>query len=548
MSILRSFNLANNCEDVVYRLIRELNVNATFTTVREKLLNHPYYPSMASIGDTLNFLGIDNISVRLNLEEALLLSTPFIAHIKGRKSSQDYFALVEKVSEGTISFYNPETYKVENETIDFFKKIYNNIILIAEPGVNAGEENYKESIKKEKKEKLIRYVQILTIPALLSISIIYNFLTNTDDFATKIHYLLLALSSLGGAAIGSILVWHEIDQYNPVIRKICRKEVNKKTNCSAILNSKASKIFGLSWASIGFSYFIGIVLILLFYSNDILSLTALGLISAIALTYVVFSIFYQWRIARQWCILCVGIQSILVMQFIAFLFSELSLQLLLKSASFSFYIGFTTCFFIPLMAITVLIPQFKKSKQNGSLNTRYQRLKNDPLIFSTFLHHEKTVTIATEGLGITLGNPTARHKIIKVCNPYCGPCAASHKELESVLMNNENVQLQIIFTATGKDGDIKNLPVQHFLAIAMKNSNGQLKAALNDWYNSPVKNYDVFAKKYQIPEEEINAQKKKVEDMNNWCDRMQIAFTPTIFVDGHQLPEMYDIEEIKYFL
>ena len=41
---------------------------------------------------------------------------------------------------------------------------------------------------------------------------------------------------------------------------------------------------------------------------------------------------------------------------------------------------------------------------------------------------------------------------------------------------------------------------------------------------------------------------KKLETMGTWCTGAEITATPTIFVNGHRLPENYDIEELRYIL
>jgi protein-disulfide isomerase len=99
-----------------------------------------------------------------------------------------------------------------------------------------------------------------------------------------------------------------------------------------------------------------------------------------------------------------------------------------------------------------------------------QRLRHNPQIFNALLAKQKVVTESTEGLGIILGNPNATNKIIKVCNPYCGPCARAHIPMEELLNNNPDVQIQIIFTATNKEGDVRASPVRHLLDIYENNS------------------------------------------------------------------------------
>ncbi len=92
------------------------------------------------------------------------------------------------------------------------------------------------------------------------------------------------------------------------------------------------------------------------------------------------------------------------------------------------------------------------------------------------------------------------------------------------------------------------MPVNHLLAIqAQSNDEQVIKHALDDWYLSDKKEYDVFAAKY-VMNGELTKQGEKIEAMDNWCKSMNIHVTPTIFINGYQLPDAYNIEDLQYFL
>ena len=73
------------------------------------------------------------------------------------------------------------------------------------------------------------------------------------------------------------------------------------------------------------------------------------------------------------------------------------------------------------------------------------------------------------------------------------------------------------------------------------------KHALDDWYLSDKKDYDVFAAKYPM-NGELSKQEEKINLMDKWCKQMKIKATPTIFLNGYQLPDAYNIEDLQYFL
>jgi protein-disulfide isomerase len=134
-----------------------------------------------------------------------------------------------------------------------------------------------------------------------------------------------------------------------------------------------------------------------------------------------------------------------------------------------------------------------------------------------------------------------------VCNPYCGPCAIAHPVLDEIIHNNKNVKLKLIFTATNDKDDKRGVAARHLLAIYEKHDALQTQQALDDWYLADRKDYNVFAAKYPL-NGEIKKQEKEIEIMKEWCKEAEISFTPTLFINGHRLPEKYKIEELKYIL
>lgn len=161
------------------------------------------------------------------------------------------------------------------------------------------------------------------------------------------------------------------------------------------------------------------------------------------------------------------------------------------------------------------MPALQKAKEGKRLNIELQKLKHNRQIFEALLHKQKQVKENPDGLGISLGNPNGAYKLIKVCNPYCGPCAKAHIPIEELLHNNPDVQIRILFTATNKEGDIAAPPVKHLLAIAEKNDESIIKQALDDWYLAENKNYEAFAAKYPM-NGELKQQEAKIETMKNW--------------------------------
>lgn len=137
--------------------------------------------------------------------------------------------------------------------------------------------------------------------------------------------------------------------------------------------------------------------------------------------------------------------------------------------------------------------------------------------------------------------------MIKVCNPYCRPCAKAHPIIDKLLASNPDIRLQIIFTATEADEDYRNKPVKALLAL-QQNSAISIEDALDNWYLAKEKKYDDFLKLYPLAQDKLNEQIPAIIAMREWCDKTNIEFTPTFFINSHLLPEIYSVEDIRYFL
>lgn len=205
------------------------------------------------------------------------------------------------------------------------------------------------------------------------------------------------------------------------------------------------------------------------------------------------------------------------------------------------------CFFISILCWNIVKPAFKNALHAKQYKREIDGLKQKTQIFNSLLQEQKRITVSTEGLGIVLGNSHARNTIVKVCNPYCVPCAIAHSVIDSILESRDDIKVQIIFMVTNDENDYRSKPVKHLMALYEKNNLVLIREALDDWYGADKKDYTAFAAKYFL-DGELQKQGRKLEAMNSWCNKMEISFTPTIFVNEYQLPSIYKIEDLKYLV
>ncbi|MDB5122404.1 MAG: Protein-disulfide isomerase [Mucilaginibacter sp.] len=542
-----------NGPEITFLLSELLNVKISGSTIKRELEEHPDYPSLLSISDLLANYGVENLSVRVDLIKVMEAPVPFITQIKGRKHMIDFFTVVIQITDDRIHFFDPERHRWEFSDLDDFLKRCTGVVLLTEVEEGAGEKEYIKNTNAENRRLAIQNLTAFWLPAMVLLAGIVAVMQIGRNAALPFIFSLLTLT---GAIAGVLLLWFDLDQHNPMLQQICSS--GKKVNCGAILHSKASRIAGVSWSAIGASYFIGNLLLLLFWGiTSPLALFVSAWLNAVAIPYVFYSVYYQWRVAKQWCVLCLVVQCLLILQLATVWFANWYTSIALKEFTPQIFIQTVIAISLPFIVISILIPAFRRAKERDRINTGLQQLKHNPQVFEALLAKEKEVTQNSEGLGITLGNPDSRYKIIKVCNPYCGPCAKAHETLEELLENNPDVQVQVIFTATNDDVDIRNKPVKHLLAVNQQGNQSLIKKAMDDWYLAERKDYEIFSSKYPM-NGELKLQDQNIAAMDKWCSEVDIAFTPTIFISVpvsggqsrkyHQLPSLYNVDDLKYFL
>jgi hypothetical protein len=273
----------------------------------------------------------------------------------------------------------------------------------------------------------------------------------------------------------------------------------------------------------------------------------LTMLNLLAIPYTLFSVYYQWRVARNWCLLCLTVQGILIVELITAIIAvwyPITKLSIITGTEWLFTLLYC---FLPFIGWQLVKPLFLAVRENRMHKKAFLKLKYNPEVFSSLLQQQRSIELPASDLGILIGPANAGIRIVTVCNPYCSPCGAAHKVLDEILKENRDIQVQIIFTAGSDDRDQRAATTKHILAIAEKNDPGLTTAALNDWFLNSEKDFIAFSAKYPA-DTGAGTQKQKVEAMSEWCRKTNITFTPTIFLNGRQLPEHYTVADLKYFL
>jgi len=527
--------------NTIIAFLKLLDVKVNNSTVDETLQNHPDWPGLLCISDSLTKWNLPNAAGKIEQKYIEKLPTPFLAYTNNYVTPLE---IITDVSETSVTILSNRKQKAKSENREDFFKRWSGIYLMAEKNETAGEQNFEINKRKSFVNNSLPAL-LIALLILVSAFFIHRNLTVLTNFIPVSGVYFQYIILLAGIMVSSLLLWHEIDSNNPILHKVCTGII--KGNCDAILSGKQSKVFSwLSWSEVGFFYFTGGLLTMLFLVPLNSAILILSYLNLLALPYTIFSVYYQGRVAKQWCILCLTVQLLLILGGINVLIYRF--LLLISQVSVMSIITSLILYLIPALAWYSIKPYLLRLQEAKNTRRDYLRLKFNSEIFETLLKKQKQITIPTEGLGINLGNPTATNTLVKVCSPYCGPCAAAHPKIEALMDEIPNLKVKIIFTASIDASDERFKPVSHFLTILDENKSCKyINQALNDWYLAKKKDYEYYASKHPVTRS-INTQRPAVEAMFKWCKNMNIQYTPTYFINGYELPNVYSIEDLKYFL
>jgi protein-disulfide isomerase len=260
------------------------------------------------------------------------------------------------------------------------------------------------------------------------------------------------------------------------------------------------------------------------------------------------SIYTQAVKLKQYCALCLSIVAVLVLQSITALF--IIQQFILNEISSSVYIGFGSFIALFFILALVLLPTKQLIKTNNSNKLKLAELKKWKLDAGLFINQwqqEQEVDTAIWANDLLIGNPFAPLLITVACNPYCGPCAKAHQQLDNLLhrfANKLKVQIRLLCNAENEN-DKKTVAVKAILQKAATiKTNSDLQQMLTDWFERM--DYEKWDAKWKS-DNTINVN-KRLQEHSKWVVDSAIAFTPTFFINGKKLPGRYNLDDIEILI
>lgn len=527
-------------EHVLFSFLKALKVPFTKPFLEELVNGLPTSNTLLGISNILKErYHIDNVSLLIQKDDIYKLDAPYIVQLHLPTAP---IIMVTAINAERIFFVHKS--KPGSENINFFFENWSGAVLLAEPEHDSREKNYWQNRRSE----VLRQLRVPAIMLALGIILIYLGLGNIQRLLQGgWNAVALQILYFSGLAISSTLFMHELNKESSLVERVCSAAT--KTGCSKVLSSKAAKFLGLiSWSEIGFFYFLSCTLSLLLVNN---SYNFLYLMSIAVLPYTIWSIYYQWQIARQWCPFCITIQIIFWCIYLTFSYHHPYFNQLF---TFQSYIPSILCFCLTFLFLWLVIPFAKDHFKVQALNADLRSLKFHPAVLNSTLLLRENVDINDAG-SIVFGNRESEIRLTIVTDIYCPHCIEAHEYIKDLLASyHDQILYQIIFSIPAFDDRLdhafnKSVQDKHNIIRSLIRTyiyKGETTAlqVFDHWFEKGRNDYKSFLADHEIPTDDMLIT-DEFEKQFLWQSKATLTGTPAIFINNRPLPKWYNAGDLK---
>lgn len=202
------------------------------------------------------------------------------------------------------------------------------------------------------------------------------------------------------------------------------------------------------------------------------------------------------------------------------------------------------CYCIAILGINMLVPKRNTEEAIQLLKQTINSIKADEDVFVAILKKQPFYETGDCDSIIRFGNSNSKLQLTILSNPYCNPCAVMHKNIEALLTKvNNGISVQYILSSFNEKSNSTN---RYLIAACLSDNTAFTRQIFKDWFEKGKELKDDYFKKLSL---NMNNPKIEIEFLKHesWKDKTQIRATPTVLVNGYQLPENYKIEDLRYF-
>lgn len=478
--------------------------------------SHPNYPSLFAITDSLDLLSIMNMAVVVPKEQLIELPDSFLAIF-----NHDLVLVFKTNTEISIVKENKE--KQDLSFIEFIGN-WSGVVIVIEPNETVVKERVKVSVSG------LQY--ILSGFLLIGVSVLYN------NYA--IYDFVFLLTSMVGLFFSILIIQENLGFSNDIVSKFCN--ISSNTSCDSVIRS--DKGFINKWLSFS-------DLPLLFFSINTFSLlfqpshssAVAGFLSFISIPVIAYSIWIQKIQLKKWCLLCLVIAAIVIVQSFVWFF------MVQPFSDIVFFVPFAYLFsMIVIVSLWLALKPIleNKIKMEKSMNELIKFKRN--YVFFDFLSKEIPVLGGFEKLeGLQFGNKSSSLNLTLIISPSCSHCHTAFKDaFDMVAKFPDKIRLTVLFNVNPENNDNPYKVVVERLFTINNVDQDKMEEAISDWH---IKKIGLDAWKDKWYGDSISMKvNHEIQKQYDWCEENKFNYTPVKLINNKLFPNEYEISELKYFL
>ncbi len=481
---------------------------------------HPDYPSLLAFSDALSFFNIPNVAFNLSFEEIDNLPDSFIA-LLSKEHQQPNLYHIKKQGNHYLYLEEKKSIKIVKEQL---KLLWQNIVLLAEKPVEPVEKN---------KSKIFSTKFIFAVLVAFILGMVWLF---SHSFYLAIFGVLIII----GVFFSIEALKTELGLESKISESFCRIVAN--ADCGQVINSTKNKwLQKIKISDISLVFFTSQLLTLLIFSvagfSEFFGYVLIALLLSLPMT--LYSIFFQYKIEKKWCPICLSIIGTVYAELVFLLFIKQDFYFEGKTLSLFFIV-----YLIVFGLVYLLKPVFLERKDLNEKYIKQLRFSRNYEVFKNTLQKSETQFFEKEY--IVLGNRGSKYKISIVTSPLCGYCKDAHHILDSIFTHYaDKIAVSIRFNFDENfDEKTQNLFLRLSEIYEQKGDNTFMEA-LKEWFE--YKNFKSWFSKFGLPEntESVREILKEITKENLI---LGLNFTPNILLNQYSFPKQYDREDLEYFL
>ncbi len=504
---------------VLERLFNVYSVQHLFRDFKYELNSHPNFPSLKSISDTLELFGFENVPVKLKPDDLEKLEEPFLCYIK-----ENELAYVTPL-ENELIHYTSELQKSNTITLSDFIREFSGIAVLLEFDSSQTPNRKVDRFKENQINKFL----LATILILLVAFVSGNQSRLSSVLFTQWYSTLLPITKSIGLIFTSVLVLKEFGHSGSFVDKVCK--VGKQSDCNSVLESKYATVYAwIKWSDLGLIYFLSSLLLVSMGSFGTVNLLAL-----VAFPYTFISLYQQIFLIKKLCPLCLGVITMLSIEFV------LGLNMVPNLNTLSTQLFNATLLIIITGVVHLLLKSLMLSKRTkASIEYQYNRLKRVPEVVTTVVKKERPL-ILPEGIPmnyLTFGTQEQTSlKVQAFLSLHCSHCGRLFHKLDEILNNSSDLNIELFLGFNPKDEGDRAIMEE----VLRKYHSGEVSKAwsmIGEWYARP----EGFVNT-QVVAEPTEALKKLSFTTNYLMMANEISALPKLFVERYEKSPHYELLE-----